>query len=242
MAEDHLENLWSRHGVTGSAHLGAGLMDQFASTHLLEDDWGTSLGNGALEDLFGQAAYYDPVINNDQFTVDPSLRQSFNLHNPFADDHLHFGDDDLVQPGEIDMDVADDAPASHEASPHSHSEEHESESAAVRRSISADSNATAAPSKTHTNEEDDEKANHSDHEDHNEDKSHGSKPSANNFVNKLHLMISDPSAAGFIWWTDLGTRYALCRLLPRTELKLPQLHCVECRRVQPIHSWSTLQA
>ncbi len=32
------------------------------------------------------------------------------------------------------------------------------------------------------------------------------KPANNNFVNKLHTMISDPKAASFIWWTELGTR------------------------------------
>ena len=32
------------------------------------------------------------------------------------------------------------------------------------------------------------------------------KPANNNFANKLHTMISDPEAASFIWWTELGTR------------------------------------
>ena len=34
------------------------------------------------------------------------------------------------------------------------------------------------------------------------------KSANNNFVNKLHTMISDPKAASFIWWTELGTRWA----------------------------------
>lgn len=33
------------------------------------------------------------------------------------------------------------------------------------------------------------------------------KAQANNFVNKLHLMISDPKSADFIWWTELGTSF-----------------------------------
>lgn len=208
MTEDqHLENLWSRHGVTGSAHLGAGLMDQFAGTNLQEDEpWGTTIANGVLDDLFPETGYYEPVLNTDQFTVDPSLRQTFNLHNPFSEEHLHFGDEDLVQPGEIDMEVMDETPASHEESPRTHSDEQDHDSTSAKRSISKDSNTTAAPKQSHASEDDDDKGTGSDHEDHGGEKGHGSKPAANNFVNKLHLMISDPKAADFIWWTDLGTR------------------------------------
>lgn len=214
MVEDqHLENLWSMHGVTGSAHLGAGIMDQFAGTHLRDDEtWGTSLDPGsAIEEVFRDTAYYDPSTHSDQFTVDPSLRSTYDLRHPFADDNLNFVDEDLLHAGETELDMVEEHPPSQEESPHS--EEQEPDSTLARRSTSADSSATAAPTKRRMAEDEDEdKAIGSDHEQQGGDKSHSSKPTANNFVNKLHLMISDPKAKDFIWWNELGTRYAV-RLL-----------------------------
>lgn len=213
MTEDqHLDHLWSMHGVTGSAHLGAGLTDQLASASLHNDEWIPSgLQTPTIDEVL-DSAYYGAAINADRFTtVDPSLRQTYEVHNPFTEDFFHhFGEEDTSHSHEADMDLVEDhLDIRHDESPLSE----EPEPKDARRSKSADSGITAgrnAPAKAQAQADDDKDHAGSDHE-HNDDdeKAHTSKPSSNNFVNKLHLMISDPKAADFIWWTELGTSFVV---------------------------------
>jgi HSF-type DNA-binding len=212
LAEDRLDDLWSMHGVGGSAHLGAGVTGQLAAASLNgEDSWNTSPGNTLLSEVLDTSSYFTAAMNSDQlFTVDPSLQpRGYDVHNPFG---LFGASQQSSHQDEVDMDAIDNSLEVHEDSPTSE----EQEVAAGRRSTSADSNATAAPSHDHdsklqadVDDHDEERdASTSDHENHDDDKAQ--KPTTtNNFVRKLHQMISDPKAADFIWWTELGTRHVV---------------------------------
>ena len=202
MSEDRLEDLWALHGL-GPAHLGAGITEQFAASNLTADDWNHSPANNpSISEVMDTSAYFD--ANPDQhFTVDRALQQPFDVHNPYN----LFGLSE-PHPADPEMDIIEDHIEIQEESPPS-----EEQDVTARRSTSADSNATAGPhdSTSHTDmddheDHDDDREVGSDHENHDGDKNQSSKPTANNFVNKLHLMISDPKAADFIWWTELGTR------------------------------------
>jgi hypothetical protein len=210
--EERLESLWSTYGVTGSSHLGAGLTTQMASTNLSGDDWPADFASGFhLDEL--EHNYYEPL---DHFTVDPRLRQPFDVHQPFTDSFFPSHEDQLNN-GDATMEGIDDTNEPPEDSP-ANSEEQRDNSLDIpssnRRSTSADSNTTAAPvtsqPKVEDDKEDEDKdATAEDGDQDGDDKTQTSKPSANNFVNKLHTMISDPGAADFIWWTELGTRRVL---------------------------------
>jgi hypothetical protein len=194
--EEHLENLWTMHGVTGSHHLGAGLTDQLAATSLTPD-WTTD-STGATS-MLDPPLYYDTGVGPNHFTVDSSLRQSYEVHHPFgqhSDDNFHLGEEDPLHPTVTEMDMGDE---NLEDSPHS--EEMEAALNKQGDSNTADTSKNSADSDTEDKDE-----GSADHE-HTGDKTQASKPATNNFVNKLHLMISDPKATGFIWWTELGTRY-----------------------------------
>lgn len=213
MSEDRLEDLWAMHGL-GPAHLGAGLSDQMAASSLTGDDWNHSPANNpSIGEVMDASTYFDAAMNPDRhFTVSRSLQQPYDVHNPFN----LFGLSE-PHPADPEMDIIDDHIEIQEDSPPS-----EEADATARRSTSADSNATAGPhdlslqadTDEHDHEDHDEDRDAtSDHENQDGDKTQSSKPTVNNFVNKLHLMISDPKAAGFIWWTELGTRCVFVRSL-----------------------------
>jgi hypothetical protein len=197
------------HGVTGSAHLGLGVTGQLAAASLSGDEWNTSPGNTLLSEVMENSPYFTTATNPDQlFTVDPSLQRGYDLHNPFG---LFGAIEHTSRQDEVDMEAVDSLDMPTEDSPTSEEQE-----VAGRRSTSADSNATAAPpqdndpklqAEVDAEDHDEERdASTSDHENHDDDKAQ--KPTTtNNFVRKLHQMISDPKAADFIWWTELGTRY-----------------------------------
>jgi len=150
-------------------------------------------------------------MNSDQlFTVDPSLQpRGYDVHNPFG----LFGATQSSHQDEADMDALVSGLEVPEDSPPTE----EQEVATGRRSTSADSNATATPSHDHDSnlqvdmdDHDEERdTSTSDHENHDDDDKAQKPTTANNFVRKLHQMISDPKAADFIWWTELGTRHVV---------------------------------
>lgn len=203
MTEDeHLESLWTMHGVTGSHHLGAGLTDQLAST-TLTPDWNTDPASATS--MLEPSLFYDPGASH--FTVDPSLRQPYEVHHPFSrqgDNHFHLGEEDPLHPTLTEMDLGDEVL---EDSPHSEDMDPPNE-ISNKKATSSDLNATAGTSDKNQADSDgeDKDTGSAEHDHSSSDKAQASKPAANNFVNKLHLMISDPKAADFIWWTDLGTR------------------------------------
>ncbi|CAG8605798.1 9794_t:CDS:2, partial [Acaulospora colombiana] len=201
--EERLESLWSAYGVGGSSHLGAGLTTQMESTNLSGDDWHGDFPSSVPFDGDIDASYYD------HFTVDPRLRQPFDVHQPFMDSLFRSQDDHLHGMDSVMIDEINEPP---EDSPANSEENRDTtlEVSSARRSTSADSNTTAAPATSQTKveddkEEEDKDAAADDGEQDGDDKTQTNKPSANNFVNKLHTMISDPGAADFIWWTELGT-------------------------------------
>ncbi|KAG8754785.1 hypothetical protein FRC14_004641 [Serendipita sp. 396] len=205
MTEDQrLEDLWTMHGVTGSAHLGMGLTDQFATTNLAEGDWIVGMnGSRPMEEPFDPTFYN--ATSTDHFTVGQNLRETFDLHNPFTEGLFSFPENDLLAPRDAEMDVGDEIlETKQEESPHSDEQE-----LMIRgNSTTDDSDATAGPlESTPIDVEDDKDGVTSDHEQQSDDKAHASRPAANNFVHKLHLMISDPKAADFIWWTELGASF-----------------------------------
>ncbi|KAG8836027.1 hypothetical protein FRC17_010491 [Serendipita sp. 399] len=205
MTEDQrLEDLWTMHGVTGSAHLGMGLTDQLRATNLVDGDWmGVVSASRPMEEAF-DPALYDTVGGTDHFTVGQNLRESFELHNPFTEGLFQFPAGDVLTSRDAEMDIGEDVPdARREESPLSE----EQELVIRKKTTSDDSDATAGPLESTPVDEEEKDGMASDHETHGDEKTQSSKPSTNNFVHKLHLMISDPKAADFIWWTDLGTSF-----------------------------------
>lgn len=205
-SDDRLEDLWALHGL-GTSHLGAGIAEQLAASSLTGDDWNHSPSHAT--DMMDTSIYFDAAVNpNQHFTVDRSLQQSFDVHNPYNLFPLT-----EPHPADPEMDIIEDHLDLQEESPPSEEPE-----TINRRSTSSDSNTTAGPrdpalqaeQEDHeSSDHDEEKDTSSDHENHDGDKTQSSKPTVNNFVNKLHLMISDPKAAGFIWWTELGTSFVV---------------------------------
>ncbi|PVF92815.1 hypothetical protein CPB86DRAFT_159707 [Serendipita vermifera] len=203
--EERLESLWSTYGVGGSSHLGAGLTTQMESTNISGDDWSNEFTSSLPFDGEVDTSYYD------HFTVDPRLRQPFDVHQPFMDSLFRAQDDQLNSGDSVMIDEINEPP---EDSPANSEEQRDTtlDGGPARRSTSADSNTTAAPATSQPKvedekEEEDKDTTAEDGEQESDDKTQASKPSANNFVNKLHTMISDPAAADFIWWTELGTSF-----------------------------------
>jgi len=207
LAEDRLDDLWSMHGVGGSAHLGAGITDQLAAA-TLGDSWNASPSNDVIPpEVLDTSSYFTTFMNPDLFTVDPSRQlPAYDVHNPFG---LFGPVDPISNPIDADMDVAGSNPETQDDSPASEEQEvTTTHGPTTDRSAAAASSCDQDP-KTHddTDEHDDRDATASEHENHDDHEDRAQKPTANNFVRKLHQMISDPKAADFIWWTELGTRY-----------------------------------
>ena len=224
--ENHLETLWNTHGVEGSGQLGILPSDISHDPHgsfpTLTSD--TSAGGipfeiwgGTTSPLsmlaFGQSGEYGET--NDLTGLGAPQIGTAVGHNGSPEDRI-----------EIDYPLGSGGPmmtttgASHTRP----ANKQEALSIGVdglgtRRSSSTEAGTTNGSKKTtngdtspdlehHDHDEGDPADGDDDLEDHHvkADPEKPNKPANNNFVNKLHTMISDPKAASFIWWTDLGTR------------------------------------
>lgn len=223
--ENHLETLWSTHGVEGSGHLGILTSDiPYDSQTLFPalagdantggvpfDIWGRTTSPNSLF-VFGQQGAFGDANG---FTGLAAPRFSINVgSNGSPEDGIEIdyplgGSDPMMTNGgtplmrainkQEDLCIGIEALGSRRSS----------SIEAVTNGLKKETNRDTSPDLDHhDHDEGDPVDGDDDLEDHHikADPEKPNKPANNNFVNKLHTMISDPKAASFIWWTDLGTR------------------------------------
>jgi hypothetical protein len=224
--ENHLETLWNTHGVEGSGHLGIlpsdishdphGLFPTLAgdtsASGMPFDIWGGTTSpismfvfgqSGGLGEANGLAGLGAPQIG---ITVGPNGSPEDGIeidYPPSGGEPMMISTGaSLTRPANKQEDLSIGVDSLHS-----------------RRSSSIEAGTTNGLKKTtsgdtspdlehHDHDEGDPADGDDDLEDHHVkvDPEKPNKPANNNFVNKLHTMISDPKAASFIWWTELGTR------------------------------------
>ena len=216
--ENHLETLWNAHGVEGSGHLGILSADIPHDPHLFSAD---TIVGGVPFDIWGG-------------NTSPNSVFVFGQQGAFGDANGHTAPQFGITIGpngtpedriEIDYPLGggDLMMTTNGASLRAAKKQAElsigMEGLSSRRSSSTEAVTTNGSKKT-TNKDTSPDLEHPDHdevdpadgdddlEEHHikADPEKPNKSANNNFVNKLHTMISDPKAASFIWWTELGTR------------------------------------
>ena len=249
--ENRLETLWNTHGVEGSGHLGILSSDISHDPHgpfpTLANDanapfdiWGDTtspLSMFALGQLggFGEA-------NNLAAPGAPQIGITVG-HNGSPEDRIEIdyplggGDPMMTTTGaslsrpankQEDFSIGVDGLGSRRSS---------SIEACATNGLKKITNRDTSPDLEHHDHDDGDPADGDDDPDDHHvkaDPEKPNKPANNNFVNKLHTMISDPKAASFIWWTELGTRWAdIQKFVDIQFIFLGKLHRVKRWRVQP---------
>jgi hypothetical protein len=220
--ENHLETLWNTHGVEGSGHLGNlpsdishdphGALPTFAgdpsaggiplyfwggtTSPLSMFPFGQQGGFGDASGLGGLGTQIGVTFghNGSPIEIDypPGSGDSMMTTNGAS----------LANPAnkQDDLSIGVNGPGSRRSS---------SIEAGTTNGLKKVTNGDTSPDlEHHDHDEGDPADGDDDLEDHHvkADPEKPNKPANNNFVNKLHTMISDPKAASFIWWTELGTR------------------------------------
>jgi len=221
--ENRLETLWNAHGVEGSGHLGILPSDVSHDPHgPLPTFAGDTNASGIPLDIWGGTTSTLSMFSFGQPGVfgDPSGLAGLSAphmfgHNGGSEDGIEIdyplgsGDPVMTTAGasltrpankQEDLSIRVDGP---------HSRRSSSGEAGSTNGLKKVSNGDISPDLEHHDHDDGDPADGDDDlEDHHvkADPEKPNKPANNNFVNKLHTMISDPKAASFIWWTELGTR------------------------------------
>ena len=225
--ENRLETLWNAHGVEGSGHLGNLPSDISHDPHgSLPTLAGDTSANGMPYDIWGCTA---SPLSMFSFVQPGGFGEASGLtglgvpqigitvgHNGSPEDGIeidyhplgsgepmmHTTGASLTRPAnkQEDLSIGVDGPDSRRSS---------SIEARTTNGLRKVTNGDTSPDlEHHDHDEGDPADGDDDLDDHHvkADPEKPNKPANNNFVNKLHTMISDPKAASFIWWTELGTR------------------------------------
>jgi hypothetical protein len=193
--ENHLETLWNAHGVEGSGHLGILPSDIPHDPHGLSPALASDASTGGMP-----FEIWNSTINPTSMFVF-GQQGGFGETNGFASVGasqfgITLGPNGSPDGIEVDPLGAGDTMMTSSI---------DSGTTGLKKSESGD----PSPDLEHHDEDEGDPADGDDDlDDHHAkaDLEKPNKPANNNFVNKLHTMISDPKSAIFIWWTELGTR------------------------------------
>jgi len=222
--ENRLETLWNAHGVEGSGHLGILTSDVSHDPHgLFPTPAGDTRTGGIPFGIWGGSATVSPIS---MFVFgQPGFGEAYGLSglapqitlgpNGNPEDRIEIdyplgGGDPMMSTTSVpltrpakkqeDLSIGVDGPGSRRSS---------SIEAGTMNGLNKITNEDTSPDPEHHDHDEGYPADGDDDlEEHHvkADPEKLNKPANNNFVNKLHTMISDPKAASFIWWTELGTR------------------------------------
>jgi len=219
--ENRLETLWSAHGVEGSGHLGILSADIPHDPHPFAGDtivggipfdiWGGNTSPNSVF-VFGQGGFGDANgltgLAAPQFSITvgpngtPEDRIEIDYPLGGADSMMTTSGTSHTRPAknQAELSIGMEALGSRRSS---------SIEAMTTNGLKKMTNGDTSPDLEHHDHDEGDPADGDDDLDDQHvkaDPEKPNKPANNNFVNKLHTMISDPKAASFIWWTDLGTR------------------------------------